>query len=373
MSIRNNWRLSATRIKTFKACPMRHCLKYIKRVYKSEEQDALRMGTNWHTLLEVYSRNNDFDEAIKALDDAYENKPISKSYEDWEAEKAKLAYSLSGYIWYYQNDEFETLAREIPFSLKLINPETGATLPNVTVDGVIDKIIRKDSKVMIEEHKSTSSSVEQDSKYWGSLRLDTQTTLYEYAAIQLQKSGTLEQFGIKADDPMIQGALYDVWRKPGISPKKITQALTAELIETGEYCGGIFKVAEEVDNVILVNGVAAEVEVGKKANAIRETADMYGARLLQDIQERPEFYFARKPLSRTTADMKRFQWELYNIYQTARNMDKNDAWYCDESQCEATYHCDYIPICYNNINVDEYLPEGFVRKETTDDKAKSAT
>ncbi len=364
---RKNWRLSATRIKTFKACPMRHALKYIRRIHKAEESDALRMGTNWHTVLEVYSRNNNFDEAVLALDTAYENRPLSKSYEEWAAEKAKLAYSLSGYIWYWSDDEFETLAREIPFSLKIINPETGATLPNVTIDGVIDKLIRKGGKVMVGEHKSTSSSVDQDSKYWGSLRLDTQTTLYEYAANQLSLSGSLEQCGI-VQGTRIEGALYDVWRKPTIKPKKITQAATVDMMETQEYCGQHFAIVVDYDddgNVtdVFINGEKAEWEQGKKGWAIRETADMYGARLLQDITERPEHYFARKPLPRTVADMKRFEWSLYNIYQTMRNMDKNGAWYCDESQCEAMFHCDYISICYNNVDVNEYLPEGLIRKD----------
>lgn len=361
---RTNWRLSATRIKTFKACPMRHNLKYIHRIHKVEESDALRMGTNWHTLLEVYSRDNSMDEAILALEEAYESKPLSKSPEEWAAERAKLAYSLSGYVWYWQNDEFETLAREIPFSLKIINPETGATLPNVTIDGVIDKLIRKDGKVMVGEHKSTSSSVDQDSKYWGSLRLDTQTTLYEYAANQLSMSGALVEYGVPKGT-RIEGALYDVWRKPGISPRMLTQGDSRLFVETGEYCGHIFEIGKGDGVSIEVNGVLASDKPGAKERtfAIRETAEMYGARLLQDITERPEYYFARKPLPRTVADMKRFEWELYNIYQTARNMDKNNAWYCDESQCEATFHCEYIPICYNNIDVGGRLPDEFIRKD----------
>ena len=86
---------------------------------------------------------------------------------------------------------------------------------------------------------------------------------------------------------------------------------------------------------------------------------MFGARLLQDIVERSEFYFACKELVKTSTDTKRFEWELYNIYKTIREMIKTEHWYSDESQCEATYKCDYIEQCYNNELIDQdHVPDG---------------
>lgn len=357
---REHWKLSASWIKAFKSCPMRCFYSYIKGIRPIEETDALRMGTNWHELLEVYSVNNSLDEAVDKLNEAYKDKPMSKTLEEWAAERAKLMYSLSGYIWHWSDQDVEVVAREIPFALKIINPETGATLPSVKIVGKIDKIIKLNGQHMICEHKSTSKDVSDSSQMWAHLRLDTQTTLYQYAAMQLKMSGELEQFGIPADAEL-SGGLYDVWRKPTISPKKLTQGDSKKFVETGEYMNQQFKVTNRNIGGYSVDGVGVETELGAKEGtfAIRETAEMYGARLLKDIIERPDYYFARKPLNRTVADMKRLEREVYSIYQTARYMDKTDAFYTCEDQCEATFHCQYIPICYNNVNVGEYIPEGF--------------
>ena len=116
------------------------------------------------------------------------------------------------------------------------------------------------------------------------------------------------------------------------------------------------------DNVVVVNHIQADYEPGKKEGtfAIKETPEMYGARLLADIGERPEFYFRCVEISRTDKEMRSFEWELLNIYRTMQNMIKTNNWYGNEHQCQATFTCDYMPFCYNNIelSVDE-IPDGF--------------
>ena len=110
------------------------------------------------------------------------------------------------------------------------------------------------------------------------------------------------------------------------------------------------------------SGIAAIIESGKKEGtfAIRETPEMYGARLLADIVERPEFYFGCKELTKTDQQMQRFEWEIYNLYQNIKDMRRTGHWYGDESQCEATFTCDYIENCYNNVLISvENMPEGF--------------
>jgi len=389
---RDNWQLSASWINEFKACPMRCYYKYILGLRPIEKTDALRMGTNWHKLLEIMGleqgglcpdchpgnvnpdcvmcvgqgvlQNSPMDTAVKYIDSVYAEIPPNKTREEWFTEKTILIYSLSAYNWYYsQDDEHKTIDTEVSFEIPLLNPETGRTLPNVKVLGKIDAIIEDaNNQIFVKESKSTTKSIEPDSDFWKHLSLNVQCNMYPLA-VQALKGET-------------GSVAYDAWHKPGIKPKKLTQTDSKKFVETGEYCGQEFKVELEDGPMILpdekrgcsVNGELTDIESGKKDGtfSIKETPEMYGARLLQDMTERPEFYFARKEIAVLDSDIERFKWELYNIYQTARNMDKNNCWYTNDQACEATFHCIYRQFCYNNIKFNrdsfkngENIPDGF--------------
>lgn len=397
---KKQWKLSASFFGAFKACAMRCYLKYVLGLIPDEDTDAQRQGTRWHRCLEIMGMkprdlcldctathpdsdcplcegtcvlpSEMMDAVIRYLNKVYKTVPMSKTREEWLTERAILLYSLCGYNWQYADDDFEVVAEEIQFSLSVRNPESGRALPNVTLDGKIDKIVRSPNGIYyIDEHKSTSKSIDSDSTFWSYLNLDTQTKLYPYAAQQLQLAGELWAYGINPTDPLISGVRYDAWHKPGISPKKLTQAESKKFVETGEYMGEKFIIETNwgvpdpnIDNKesVAVNGESAEVTPGAKEGtfSVRETPEMFGARLLVDIAERPNFYFARREISRTAAELRTFEYEIYNIYQTIKFMNKNGRWWTNEQQCEATFRCPYISICYNNIKVDGgTVPEGF--------------
>jgi hypothetical protein len=384
--------LSASHIGTFKACPQRYYMRYVLGLKPIEETESQRYGTSWHKILEIVNllpgnkcpdcdlekkqvipncslcngtglaTVGGMDAVMAYLDAVYANPPISKTPEEAQVEKIILLYSLIGYNWYYQADQlgnYEVVAQELEFTIPLKSPESKRSLPNVVLQGRIDKILKdiNSGKLFVKEHKSTGSSVDPDSNYWKHLTLDTQTLLYPMAA----KSLGFENCGV----------LYDVWHRPGIQPCKLTQADTKTFLETGEYCGQKFEVEIEDSSGppnpgeyehCKVNGVVANLEPGKKEGtfAIKETPEMFGARLLQDITERPEFYFRTQEIARTDADLERFEVELFNLYQTIRAMDKNNAWWCNEHQCEATFKCPFLDICYNHIKVDPMNPpQGF--------------
>ncbi len=392
---KKKWKLSASFFSTFKTCAMRCYLKYVLGIVIIESTDAQRVGTNWHKLLEIIKMKpgtvcpvcsntqkdpecplcdgtdilpEDMMEAVvRYLNKMYETVPMSKTREEWLTERAVLLYSLCGYNWIYADDDYEVIAEEIKFSLPVLNPATGRALPNVVLQGMIDKIVKSPAGTYyIDEHKSTSKSVDSDSTFWSHLNLDTQTKLYVYAAQRLQLAGELEEYGIKPGDPLIRGIRYDAWHKPGIKPKKLTQVDSMKFVKDGDYFGTKFKVEkglhDEKGFYYTVNGELAEAEPGKKEGTftIRETPEMYGVRLLADISERPDFYFARREIARTDKEIETLAWEIYNIYHTVKFMDKNNAWWTDEHQCEATFKCPYIPICYNGVEVDvDNPPEGF--------------
>lgn len=372
------WKLSASLISSFKSCAWYIYLKYVLGLVPIEDTDSQRQGTNWHKCLEIMKLQPDpgltnMDMVINYLNKMYETVPISKTKDDWLVERAVLLYSLCGYNWLYAEDDYTVVAEELEFSLPIRNPVTNRALPNVTLDGKIDKIVRSPNGVYyIDEHKSTSKSLDNDSTFWNHLNLDTQTTLYPYVAQQLQLAGQLEQFGIRATDPLISGVRYDAWHKPGIQPKKLTQAESKAFVNVdsetrGQYYGEQFEIHTELTDgpncgYLLINGEPPQIEPGAKEGTftIRETPEMFGARLLQDISERPGFYFARREITRTADDLKRFERQLYNIYKVLKFLEKNEGFWMNEQHCEATFRCPYIGLCYNNVDVASgVVPEGF--------------
>jgi hypothetical protein len=296
------------------------------------------------------------------LNARYEQLYPGMSRESRETERTVLLYSLFAYKYHYDEHKVEVVAREIPFRIPMIDPRTHRAIPNVFLDGKIDKLIKVGGKLAVMEHKSTSDSVDPSSDYWGHLRLDTQTILYLYAAQRLQVDGLLSPWKIKSEDEPITDILYDVWHKPQIRPKKLSQAETNSFAESGKYFDQKFLISANEDDAscvitdFFVDGVPAEVEQLKKGFAVRETPDMFGARLFSDMNERPDYYFGRRPLARSQQELERFEWELFNLYQTVEAMSENDSWYHNEFSCDSYGRCDYAEFCFQGKELDPAKP-----------------
>ncbi len=383
--------VSASFIRAKNKCDFLCYLKYFLGLRTIHDTDPQRYGNRWHTCQEILGRspgvctdcaklsaNNpecpfcggtgfipeDRMELVVAyLNKYYAEVPPNKDRIEWLIERVKVMYGMATYQWYYAEDEYETLATELKFSLPVINPRTGRALPNCKLVGKIDKLVRNQNGiVMIMEHKTTSSSLNSDSTFWGNLRLNTQISMYVYAAQQMQLAGDLEMYGIKATDPLIQDCVFDGLHKPGIAPKKLSQKDSKEFNKTGDYYGKKFEV-EYYSGGYMVDGEGAVTEPGAKEGTftIRETPEMYGMRLMDDMAERPEFYFGRREVSRTTRDIENFQKKIYSVYQSYKFMCRTETWSKDEDQCEATYVCEYTGLCYNDVDPTVGDISGFKR------------
>lgn len=402
-------RLSASARGDFKACPMRYLFKYGYDLRLKKEKDSLRIGTVWHRCHEIMNTlpeskcsdclqheelrpncylcegtgflpEDQMEAVIRYLNKTYEQVPEYKTPDEWAVERIKILYSISGYYWHYgREDQFETVGTEIYFSLSIINPRTGRALPNTKRPGKVDRLVRhKESGLLyVFERKSTVTSLD-SGQYWNRINMDGQVSMYLSALRQAQKNGELEKYGIGKDNPSIQGIYYDVWHKPGIDPKMLSQKDSKAFVETGKYFGQEFEMVHEVwakvpeliavedSKLLTINGVFASVTPGKKEGTftIFETPEMYGARLLSDISERPEFYFVQREIARTDAQLEQFDLELANMAKVIRHIKENDLWFINEGSCESPYYCDFRSICYNNQNIGpEDVPEGFIRNE----------
>jgi len=387
---------SATSVVAFKSCPTLYFLSYIMRLQPVVVDEALRMGTSWHKCLEILTMSAGGDcpnmcisasghqcslcggsgtlpddmrvVLVEHLNQAYAVVPPSVESEKWEVERITLLNCALGWLWYWGDDTVETLAREVGFH-RTVNSLTRRV-------GYIDRLIRWRGSCSLGEYKSTGKPIDSGSAYWRGLNANTQLNMYLIEARIAQADGKLTQFGVAPDDPAIAGVLYDVWAKPKTKPKNLTMGATKKFIKDGEYCGQQFEVTV-FDQAVSVNGQDTLVTLGTKPKptkknpdpeqpfAICETPEMYGARLLADIQERPEKYFARRLIARTDRELEQADAELARIARVVNLMTIRDLWYKNEQHCNATYRCKFFQLCHYGLLNDVRegrIPEGFERK-----------
>jgi hypothetical protein len=294
------------------------------------------------------------------INEQYDSVPLGRTKEEWEIERIILLYCMAGYNWYYQQQptQYTVIASEIEFEIPV-----GDTI----IRGKIDQLVKDEyGNLYIREFKSSSKSL--DDTYWDHLNLDPQISTYILAINYMLLNGDLEQYGTVKDAGLINKVLYNVWHKPKIGPKFITQKVSKELVETGKYCDTEFEIIGVDDGTQTltasyeINGTQAITEPGKKVGTftIYETPEMFGARLLQDVVERPEFYFQEKELGRTADEMKDFEGQLQNIYEMMKLQSENELWYPCSKECRSRWKCEYTELCEHNIEIDlENPPAGY--------------
>jgi hypothetical protein len=375
-------RLSATADADFQACQRRYQLSYLYDLTKDTDKDSLRVGSRWHRCHELvemklgvvcpdctrheeirpdcyvcngtgYTPADSMEAVARYLNQAYSVVPDNKTRDDWELERTILLYSLSGHRWLYSAEEgrWEVIGSEIKFEVPVINPASGRKMPKVVFVGKVDRLVRDKNTglVYIWERKSTSHSITSP-EYWSGLAQGDQVSGYIYGGRFAQANGQLKPYGIKSEDPPIAGAFCDVWHEPDIAPKRVSKADLKTLAETGEYCGT--KVA-----------APNPLTPGLTDGVLVETPEMFGARLLADIAERPEHYFAQREVARTDKELEAFQARIYRIGKQIRTVEKNDLWVCNLQSCWNKFKCEFMDLCRSGVEVDaETVPVGYKKR-----------
>lgn len=170
----------------------------------------------------------------------------------------------------------------------LYNPDTQGKSRTFQVAGKLDVVARYMSRRVLIDHKTTSQDIsDPNAPYWRQLVVEGQIS--HYMLLQWMHGG-------KCDD-----AMWDVLRKPQISPKKITKAEIKAVVSLGDYFS--LKVSE-ADKQTFVDGNE------------RETVAMYEARLTHDcVKERSDHYFARRSVPRIDAEILDYARDLWQHSQ----------------------------------------------------------
>jgi hypothetical protein len=322
--------LTNSEMNTAKTCLRKWYLSYECMLQRDSQSTPLRFGSMFHEGLDLLAQGKSLSDVIVSIALKYEQIPIWADPFEKEVELETIAALLAGYAWRWQDAGFEIIATECDFRIPITNPETGGRTPSFESAGKIDKIIRlPDGRIAVMEHKTTADSIEPTSDYWRKLRMDTQISLYMIAAKEMGHD--------------VETVLYDVIRKPGISPKAISKADYLKIQAEGTYFDRPVAIPSEP----------------------RETAEMFGARLFADLQERPDFYYGRMEIPRLHADLDEFRDEIWQIQGTLREAQRKNRAFRNTTACLQMGKCEFFDICSNRLQAPSLTdppPDGFKRK-----------
>jgi hypothetical protein len=201
---------------------------------------------------------------------------------------AKCRALLSGYDLRWREAGYAPETVERTLLSDLFNPDTGGKSRSFQIAGKLDVVASYANRRVLFDHKTTSQDIaDPDAPYWRQLVIEGQVD--HYWLLQWLHAE-------KVDD-----AVWDVIRKPSISPKKITKAEIKSVVSIGEYFG---MHVSDADKQAFING------------GERETVAMYEARLIHDCTtERPDWYFARRSVPRIDAEILEYSRELWQHSQ----------------------------------------------------------
>jgi len=276
------------------------------------------------SLLEVYAEIlTNYEKLIRLAAD-------ENQVNDYHVEAETCFRLIQGYIKKWVNDGLIIVKSEVAFERKLENPLSDhkrAGSRTFRHAGVIDKIIVFGDRMAIMEHKTTSSDIGPNSEYWSHLRIDHQITGYLLGAQSLNYD--------------VETVLYDVIRKPSIKPKKLVKKDLVEWQKNDRYYG------EEIEYDPMID---------------RETARLFGARLIDTIQSDSERYYQRQEIPRLSQDYHDYSLEMLQISQQIRQCQRYGRWYRNSRACLQPFRCEYADLCFGGLSPEscvDFPPNGF--------------
>ena len=280
--------LTASRMACWTLCQRKHLFAYDHGVRKVESGDALVFGTAWHKAQEVYyGRGAEMRqrEGFTTADMAQAMfEAALATAENWdEFTVAKLQACISAFVEHYcEDDIIAEMKPEVEFAYPIDGTRT------FEARGKIDGLATlADGRTALVEHKTTSESVDVESPYWTRLRFNPQLCRYVLGARAL---------GVNCET-----VIYDVFRKPAISPKDAVKDLDEN--------GLPYVLDADGNRCIKRDGTpkkSADSAKGETYRTHAETPDEYAERLRDDILSRPDFYFARREVTVTDAQLEAF-------------------------------------------------------------------
>lgn len=250
---------------------------------------------------------------------------------------AKCTGLMAGYHARWQNAPYTIRAVEHVSTSDLYNPETQRTSRTFSVAGKLD-VIATDSaeREVIFDHKTTSQDItDPNGPYWRQLAIEGQVS--HYMLLEFLNGNKIDY------------AVWDVLRKPSISPKLLNKTERAMIAATKEYYG------------------SRDFNFEEFAASERETHAMYALRLAHDCtHERPDWYFQRRQVPRLDSEIHEYAGELWDHSQDLIVARRTGRWPRNSGAC-MSYNtpCKFLGICsgYDTAESENWGQKPWVHSE----------
>jgi CRISPR/Cas system-associated exonuclease Cas4 (RecB family) len=420
-------RFSISEIQCYRRCKLQHALKYDERLKPmAQESRYLRVGSWVHSLIEqLYSigyeaSTLDLQILVDGVkQEAYELRSKCETQEEKDQIMVDVAIA-EGAINAYYRALFQTEVGQ-GFSMSKDNVEKAFTVPILSdksgklrkstryafrgkIDGLFDGV---DGKKYIHEIKTKSGYGDSEREH---LKIDDQVTAYVWA---------MQQLGID-----VGGIIYTVIKKPGIVRRKTfeydvrnnehrihefgfrTKPDYERFIkdQTTKYSEEHYEIrlveAELKKNntyTVLEDGeeIATDIRLKSEAQAIVneklkpfiegflvtsvegiEDVELYCERIIQDYNERTEFYVFRDIVFRTPEMIKGFSERISaEVKEIAKNNSSTAYPQPAESYLNHCSMCDYRELClfwYDQNMVNEIRKSKYLTTEQVFEAAEDA-
>lgn len=311
--------ITHSKIQCFKTCQRKCYFQYVRRIRPLKQAKPLYIGSIVHEILDQYKAGLSMDEAIDMVLTAYPEEESNRF------DLAMITALMKGYEWRWQSWPLTCVVSEAEFTLPLLNPITGRKSQTFMRAGKVDGItVLPNSRLALLEHKTSSEDISVSSLYWKRLRIDGQISNYWTGAQGLGYP--------------IETILYDVIRKPDLKP------LLATPLDKRKY---------KKDGTLYANQREQD-----------ETPLDYANRIMTDIEQRPDYYYARRDIPRLPEDIEEYQYELWQTCQMLHDCTKHQRWPRNDRACVGFGTCSYFDLCTAGFGPQsDYLPEGFYIEE----------
>ena len=233
--------------------------------------------------------------------------------------------------WKISTAALEVLSIEQTLWCPLYNLDTNRRSRNFVLSGKLDKVVRDaDNRIVLYDHKTTSSKIAPSSNYWRQLQVEGQPRQYELL--------------LRANGFDVDRVVWDVVRKPSIRPKRLSRAAAKDILATSQYF------AQDVSPYAL--SVLAEAKDGEQ---MIEDNELFGLRVYDTVFQNSDEYFARQTVTSFNDDLyshNQNMWDLSKDIVSARKRSGGRHTYNAGACLQFGTPCRYLGICEGSESPD---------------------